>query len=55
MLKVFISVAALLVMSYRLTKGVNPGLTTEAAVLLTVLLGGLAVREPALTSSLGLH
>ena len=49
---VLLSLGAMLVMSYRLTRQEDPGLTTEAALLLTVLLGGLAMREPALASGL---
>ena len=49
---VLLSLGAMLVMSYRLTRQADPGLTTEAALLLTVLLGGLAMREPALASGL---
>jgi len=49
---VLLSVAAMLVMSYRLTRESDPGLTTEAALLLTVLLGSLAMREPTLASGL---
>jgi len=49
---VLVSVAALLVMSYRLTQESDPGLTTEAVLLLTLLLGSLAMREPTLASGL---
>ena len=45
-----IAVAGLSVMVFRLSHEQDPGLTTEAALLLTLLLGGLAMREPALAS-----
>jgi uncharacterized membrane protein (DUF4010 family) len=34
-------------------KGLDPGLTTESALLLTVILGALAMRGPALASAIG--
>jgi uncharacterized membrane protein (DUF4010 family) len=54
-----VAVAALCVFSLRGRDsrlggdGGDPGLTTEVALLLTLLLGGLAVAEPALASGLG--
>lgn len=39
--------------SYSNRKELDPGLTTEIALLLTVLLGGLAIRLPSLAASLG--
>lgn len=47
-----IAVAGLLVMAFRLSHEQDPGLTTEAALLLTLLLGGLAMRVPALASGI---
>jgi len=47
-----LAVAGLCAMAYRLNQEQNPGLTTEAALLLTLLLGGLAMREPAMASGL---
>lgn len=44
------AVAGLSVMAYRLSYEQDPGLTTEVALLLTLLLGGLAMREPTLAS-----
>jgi uncharacterized membrane protein (DUF4010 family) len=46
-----IAVAGLTAMAFRLSHEQDPGLTTEVA-LLTLLLGGLAMREPALASGL---
>jgi uncharacterized membrane protein (DUF4010 family) len=48
-----VAVAALLAIAYARSRTRDPGLTTEAALLLTVLLGGLAMRQPALASGLG--
>ena len=48
-----LAVAALLAIAYARSRTRDPGLTTEAALLLTVLLGGLAMRQPALASGLG--
>ncbi len=47
-----IAVAGLTAMAFRLRHEQDPGLTTEVALLLTLLLGGLAMREPALASGL---
>ncbi len=46
-----LAVAALTVIGYLRTGDHDPGLTTEAALLLAVLLGALATRQPALASS----
>ncbi|MGZ8908281.1 MAG: MgtC/SapB family protein, partial [Methylobacter sp.] len=40
------AVAGLSVTAYRLSHEQDPGLTTEVALLLTLLLGGLSMREP---------
>jgi uncharacterized membrane protein (DUF4010 family) len=53
-----LAVAALIVgagalVSYQRTRVEDPGLTTEFALLLTCLLGGLAIRDAALTAGLG--
>jgi uncharacterized membrane protein (DUF4010 family) len=47
-----LGIAALLTVAYLRSGGEDPGLTTEAALLLTLLLGGLAMRRPALASGL---
>jgi uncharacterized membrane protein (DUF4010 family) len=47
-----LAIAGLAMMDYRLSQDQDPGLTTEVALLLTFLLGGLAMREPALASGL---
>lgn len=47
-----LAVAGLTAMAFRLSQEQDPGLTTEVALLLTLLLGGLAMREPALASGL---
>ena len=47
-----LAVAGLTAMAFRLSQEQDPGLTTEVALLLTFLLGGLAMREPALASGL---
>ena len=44
------AVAGLSVMAYQLSHEQDPGLTTEVALLLTLLLGGLSMREPTLAS-----
>jgi uncharacterized membrane protein (DUF4010 family) len=44
------AVTGLSVMAYRLSHEQDPGLTTEVALLLTLLLGGLSMREPTLAS-----
>lgn len=45
-----LAIAVLTAMAFRSSQEQDPGLTTEAALLLTLLLGGLAMREPALAS-----
>jgi uncharacterized membrane protein (DUF4010 family) len=45
-----LAVTVLSAMAFRLSHEQDPGLTTEAALLLTLLLGGLAMREPTLAS-----
>jgi uncharacterized membrane protein (DUF4010 family) len=40
-------------LSYWLARDSDPGLTTETALVLTTLLGGLAIREPAFAAGLG--
>ncbi|MBM3650194.1 MAG: MgtC/SapB family protein [Alphaproteobacteria bacterium] len=40
-------------LSYWRARGDDPGLTTETALVLTTLLGGLAMREPAIAAGLG--
>jgi len=47
-----LAVAGLTAMAFRLSHEQDPGLTTEVALLLTLLLGGLAISEPALASGL---
>ena len=47
-----IAVAGLSAIAYRLNQEQDPGLTTEVALLFTLLLGGLAMREPAMASGL---
>src|SRR5215470_7172813 len=44
------AVSALIAIAYFRSRARDPGLTTEVALLLTVLLGGIAMREPALAS-----
>ena len=46
-------IGALTTVAYRRSSAHDPGLTTEFALVTTVLLGALAVREPALASGLG--
>lgn len=46
-------VGALAVAAYLRTQGDDPGMTTEIALLLTCLLGGLAMRDPALAAGIG--
>jgi uncharacterized membrane protein (DUF4010 family) len=48
-----VGVAGLTVIAYLRSRARDPGLTTEVALLLTVLLGGIAMRDPALASGLG--
>ncbi len=47
-----LAVGALAVAGYLRTRDTDPGITTELALLLSLLLGALAVREPALASAL---
>jgi uncharacterized membrane protein (DUF4010 family) len=47
-----LAIAALVATAYVRTSAKDPGLTTETALLLTLLLGGLAMRQPALASGL---
>src|SRR5579864_247070 len=47
-----LAIAALVATAYIRTSAKDPGLTTETALLLTLLLGGLAMRQPALASGL---
>jgi len=49
---VAVVVGALLAVSYARSRAQDPGLTTEIALLTTVLLGALAIREPMLASGL---
>lgn len=44
------AVTGMVILAYLRTRQRDPGMTTEAALLLTVLLGALAMREPALAS-----
>jgi uncharacterized membrane protein (DUF4010 family) len=46
-------VGALAVAAYLRTEGGDPGMTTEVALLLTCLLGGLAMRDPTLAAGVG--
>ena len=46
------SIAGLITISYLRTPQRDPGITTEAALILTVLLGALAMRQPGLASAL---
>ena len=48
----FVGVAGLSAIGYARTGDQDPGLTTETALLLTVLLGGFAVKEPVTASAL---
>jgi len=43
-------VAALIAIAYLRSRGDDPGLTTEIALILTALLGGLAMQQPALAA-----
>jgi uncharacterized membrane protein (DUF4010 family) len=45
-------VAALTAVAYSRSRGDDPGLTTEIALILTALLGGLAMQQPALAAGL---
>ncbi|MET0621297.1 MAG: DUF4010 domain-containing protein, partial [Thermoanaerobaculia bacterium] len=49
---VAVVIGALLAVSYARSRARDPGLTTEIALLTTVLLGALAIREPMLASGL---
>lgn len=46
-------VGALAVAAYQRTRGDDPGMTTEIALLLTCLLGGLAMRDAGLAAGIG--
>ena len=46
-------IGALAVVSYQRTREQDPGMTTEIALLLTCLLGGLAMRDAALAAGVG--
>ena len=46
-------VGAFALIAYRRSSVDDPGMTTEIALVLTCLIGGLAVREPALAAALG--
>lgn len=48
----FLGVAGLCAIGYMRTEEQDPGLTTETALLLTVLLGGFALKEPVIASAL---
>ena len=48
----FLGVAGLSAIGYMRTEEQDPGLTTETALLLTVLLGGFALKEPVTASAL---
>lgn len=50
---VVLGVAAFAGLSYWHTRETDPGLTTEIALVVTALLGGLAIREPAFAAGLG--
>lgn len=50
---VALAVGALAVAAYLRTQGDDPGMTTEIALLLTCLLGGLAMRDAALAAGIG--
>jgi uncharacterized membrane protein (DUF4010 family) len=47
-----VGVAVLAAVAYRRAKGPDPGLTTEAALVFTVVLGGFAMRQPAVAAGL---
>ena len=49
---VTVVIGALLAVSYARSRARDPGLTTEIALLTTVLLGALAIREPVLASGI---
>jgi hypothetical protein len=50
---VVLGVVAFAGLSYWRARDSDPGLTTETALVLTTLLGGLAMREPAVAAGLG--
>lgn len=50
---VVLGVAAFASLSYWHTRQTDPGLTTEIALVVTALLGGLSIREPAFAAGLG--
>ena len=50
---VVLGVAAFAGLSYWHTRETDPGLTTEIALVVTALLGGLSIREPAFAAGLG--
>ena len=47
------AIAALALVAYARSSKADPGLTSEVALLVTFLLGGLAMRDPALASGVG--
>jgi uncharacterized membrane protein (DUF4010 family) len=47
-----VGVAALAAVAYGRAQGPDPGLTTEAALVFTVVLGGFAMRQPAIAAGL---
>src|SRR5436190_920004 len=47
---VLAAVAGLAILSYLRTHQQDPGMTTESSLLLTLVLGALAIREPAIAS-----
>src|SRR5688500_16868719 len=48
-------VGLLIAVGYMRTRDTDPGLTTEIAMVVTCLLGGLAVRDPRLAASLAVR
>jgi len=48
-----VMVGVLAVVAYQRTRSEDPGMTTELALLLTCLLGGLAIREAVLAAGVG--
>lgn len=53
LLVVTLLVGAGALVAYRRTRVLDPGITTEFALILTCLLGGLAIREPLLAAGIG--
>ena len=53
LIAVALVIGALTAVAYSRSRSRDPGLTTEVALVTTVLLGALAVKEPALASGLG--